>query len=113
MEIVVKGLNVKATADLREYVEKRFRVVERQVPLVAVLTMTLREDRNPAIADSQHAEATLALKGVTLHASSAAPEMHQAIHHCQKEIERQVVRLKEKRRKRREARGVRDRSIAA
>ena len=46
MEIVVKGLNVKATADLREYVEKRFRVVERQVPLVACLLYTSPSPRD-------------------------------------------------------------------
>ncbi len=111
MEIVVKGLNVKASPDLREYVEKRFRVVQRQVPKPALLTMSLREDRNPAIADCQHAEATLALKGVTLHAGAAAPDMHLAIHRCQEELERQVKRIKAQRRKRRDARTP-DRTLA-
>jgi len=111
MEIVVKGLNVKVTPGLREYVEKRFRVVDRQVAKEATLTLTVREDRNPAIAEPQHAEATLALKGTTLHASAAAAEQHTAIHKCQAEIERQVVRVKDKRRHRRDAR-VRDRPVA-
>lgn len=104
MEIVVKGTNVKVTDELRAYVEKRFRLIDRQASELAVLTVTLREDRNPAITDSQHAEANLVLKGVTLHAGAAAPEMQKAIHHCHDELERQLVRLKEKRRKRREAR---------
>ncbi len=111
MEIVVKGLNMKVTPELREYVEKRFRLVDRQVSELAVLTLTLREDRNPAINDDQHAEATLALKGVVLHAGAAAPAMPQAIHRCQAELERQVTRRKAKRLKRREARS-RDVTVA-
>jgi len=107
MEIVVKGLNVKVTPGLKEYVERRFRVVEKQVSPLAVLTLTLREDRNPAIADAQHAEATLSVKGTTLHAGACAPEQHSAIHRCERELERQVLRLKDKRRKRRDQRDIR------
>ena len=39
---------------------------------LATLDVTLWEERNPAIADSQVAEATLRLKGVTLHAKEGS-----------------------------------------
>lgn len=104
MEIVINGINVKVTPELRAHVEKRYRLVDRQVSHLAVLTVNLREDNNPAITDAHHAEASLALKGVTLHASAAAPVLTQAINRSQAEIERQVKKRKEKQLKRREGR---------
>ena len=60
---------------LRDHVRKRFRRVGRQVSDLATLDVELYEERNPSIADSQVAEATLRLKGVTLRAREASPEM--------------------------------------
>src|SRR5207302_1180409 len=68
MRIEVKGRNLPVSEDLREHVEKRFRKVARQVSEFAELEVEVFEERNPAIADSQVAEATLHLKGVTLRA---------------------------------------------
>ena len=74
MRIEVKGRNLPVTDDLREHVTKRFRKVSRQVSELAELEVELFEERNPAIADSQIAEATLHLKGVTLRARDASPD---------------------------------------
>ena len=62
------------------------------------------EERNPAIADSQVAEATLHLKGVTLRARDASPDIRTSINLCADELHIQVKRHRDKRRKRREAR---------
>ena len=51
----------------------------RQVSELAELEVELSEERNPAIADSQVAEATLHLKGVTLRARDASPDMIHSI----------------------------------
>jgi len=51
-------------AGLREHVVRRFRVIDRQVSELADLEVEVFEERNPAISDSQVAEATLHLKGV-------------------------------------------------
>ena len=75
MRIEVRGRNVEVDDELRDHVFKRFRRVGRQVSEFATLDVTLWEERNPAIADSQVAEATLRLKGVTLHAKECSPEM--------------------------------------
>ena len=104
MRIEIRGRNVEVTGELREQVEKRFRRVGKQVSELAVLDVELREERNPAIADSQVAEATLQLKGVTLRASEASPEMMHSIHELAEDIRRQVKRHREKRRKRRQTR---------
>src|SRR5512133_3444964 len=65
MQIEVKGRNTPVTDELREHVERRFTKVGKQVSEFARLEVEVYEERNPAIADNQVAEATLALKGVT------------------------------------------------
>ncbi|HWH44260.1 MAG TPA: HPF/RaiA family ribosome-associated protein, partial [Thermoleophilaceae bacterium] len=63
----------------------------------------LYEERNPSIKESQVAEATLHLKGITLRAGDRAETMVHAINLVEEELFRQVKRHREKRRKRREA----------
>jgi putative sigma-54 modulation protein len=104
MRIEIRGRNVEITEELREHIVKRFRRVGKQVSDLAVLDVELSEERNPAIADSQVAEATLHLKGVTLRAHEASPEMMHTIHELAEDIRRQVKRHREKRRKRRQTR---------
>jgi putative sigma-54 modulation protein len=104
MRIEVKGRNVPVSEDLREHVAKRFRKVERQVSELAELEVEVFEERNPAIADNQVAEATLHLKGVTLRARDASPDIVHSISLCADELHVQVKRHRDKRRKRREAR---------
>jgi putative sigma-54 modulation protein len=50
------------------------------------------------------AEATLRLKGVTLHAREATPEMAHTVHELAEDIRRQVKKHREKRRKRSQTR---------
>jgi putative sigma-54 modulation protein len=104
MRIEVKGRNLPVSEDLREHVAKRFRKVERQVSELAELEVEVFEERNPAIADSQVAEATLHLKGVTLRARDASPDIVHSINLCADELQVQVKRHRDKRRRRREQR---------
>lgn len=104
MRIEVKGRNVPVSDDLREHVAKRFRKVSRQVSELAELEIEVFEERNPAIADSQVAEATLHLKGVTLRARDASPDLLHSVNLCADELSVQVKRHRDKRRKRRESR---------
>jgi putative sigma-54 modulation protein len=105
MRIDVKGRNLPVSDELREHVAKRFRKVERQVSELASLEVELFEERNPAIPDSQIADANLYLKGVTLRARNASPDVVHSINLVSEEIGRQVKRHRDKRRKRRESRG--------
>jgi putative sigma-54 modulation protein len=104
VRIEIRGRNVEVTEELREQIEQRFKRVGKQVSELAVLDVELLEERNPAIADSQVAEATLRLKGVTLRASEASPEMLHTVHELAEDIRRQVKRHREKRRKRHQTR---------
>jgi putative sigma-54 modulation protein len=104
MRIEVKGRNLPVTDELREHVTKRFRKVSRQVSELAELEVEVFEERNPAIADSQVAEATLHLKGVTLRARNASPDLVRSVNMVSDELSVQVKRHRDKRRKRRESR---------
>jgi len=104
MQIEVKGRNVPVNDELRELVERKFRKVAAQVSDLARMEIELREERNPAIAESQVAAVTLYLKGVTLHAEGTSRELHHSIKLCSLELARQVKRHRDKQRSHREAR---------
>jgi putative sigma-54 modulation protein len=104
MRIEVKGRNLPVSEDLRQQVARRFRVIDRQVSDLAELEVELSQERNPAIPDSQVAEATLHLKGVTLRARSATRDLQHSIIVVSEELTVQVKRHRDKRRGRRQAR---------
>ena len=104
MRIAIKGRNTPVTDDIRDHVERRFGKIAKQVSPLAELEVEVSEERNPAIADSQVAEVTLHLKGVTLRAHDASRDMIHSINLCAEELARQVKRHRDKRRKRRESR---------
>jgi putative sigma-54 modulation protein len=100
MKTDIRGENVEVTDELREAVIQRFQRVGKQVSDLATLEVELREERNPRISDRMIAGATLRLKGVTLRAVEASPDMLHSIHEMAEDIRRQVKRHREKRRKR-------------
>ncbi|HEX3617205.1 MAG TPA: ribosome-associated translation inhibitor RaiA [Solirubrobacteraceae bacterium] len=104
MRIEVKGRNIPVSEDLRELVERRFRVIGKQVSELAELEVEVFQEHNPSIADCYVAEATLHLKGVTLRACHSDRDLKHSVHVVSEELAVQVKRHREKRRKRREAR---------
>ena len=103
MRISVKGRNVTVGDELRERVDKKFAKVARQVSSLADMEVELISERNPAIRESQVAEVTLHLKGVTLRAREASDDMVHSINLAADDLARQVKRHRDKRRRRREA----------
>ena len=83
--------------------EKKLEKVARQVSALAELELELSEERNPAIRESQVAEATLHLKGVTLRARESSTDMGHSINLVAEDLARQVKKHRDKRRGRREA----------
>jgi len=104
MQLEVKARNCPVPDATRDRIGKRFDKVARQVSDLARLEVELKEERNPAIVDSQIVECSLHLKGVTLRARTASPEMTTSLNECYEELARQVKRHRDKRRKRRESR---------
>jgi putative sigma-54 modulation protein len=102
MQIEIKGRNVPVTDELRGHVERRLRKVARQVSDLARLEIEIFSEPNPRVADSQVAEGTLYLKGVTLRARDATPEMVHSLNLIVDELARQVKRHRDKLRHRRD-----------
>ena len=104
MRIAIKGAQHSGHRRAARARREAFGKVARQVSPLAELEVEVMEERNPAIADSQVAEVTLHLKGVTLRAHDASRDMAHSINLCAEELARQVKRHRDKRRKRRESR---------
>src|SRR6202140_189880 len=102
MQIDIKGRNVPVSDNFRRHAERRLAKVSRQVSPLARLELEIFAERNPRVANSQVTEATLYLKGITLRARDASPEMLHSLNLVVDELARQVKRHRDKRRKRRE-----------
>jgi putative sigma-54 modulation protein len=102
MQIDIKGRNVPVTDELRKHAEQRLRKVGRQVSELARLEIELSQERNPRVADCHVAAGTLYLKGVTLRARDASPEMLHSLNLMVDDLSRQVKRHRDKLRHRRD-----------
>jgi putative sigma-54 modulation protein len=103
MQIDIKGRNVQVTDEIRAHTQRRLAKVARQVSDLARLEIEIFKEPNPRVADCHVAEATLYLKGVTLRARDASPEMLHSLNLMVDELARQVKRHRDKLRHRREA----------
>jgi putative sigma-54 modulation protein len=112
MQIDIKGRNVPVTDEIRELTHRRLTKVARQVSDLARLEIEIFKEPNPRVADCQVAEATLYLKGVTLRARDASPEMLHSLNLVTEELARQVKRHRDKLRRRREGRAAAARAAA-
>lgn len=104
MRIEVRGRNVEINDELREQVAQRFRRLGEQVSPLARIEVVVSEEQNPAIRDRCVAEATVHLKGVTLHAREASRDMTHSVNELSEDMRRQIKRHREKRRKRSQTR---------
>lgn len=97
MQIEVHGRNLPVTPPLREYVGKRFQRLDRLFTRECTCDVELSVERNPRIAESQIAEATLLTRGHTLRARSTAVDMYAAIDGLADRLRRQVSDVSERR----------------
>jgi putative sigma-54 modulation protein len=97
MRLQVKGKNVEVTPSIREYAERKLAKLEKQLAEPTQVELELSEQRNPSIADSQVAEATVFTKGPTLRAREATSDMKASIDQLVDKLDRQVKRYRERR----------------
>jgi putative sigma-54 modulation protein len=97
MRLQVKGKGVEVTPSLREYAERKLGKLEKQLADQTQVELELSELRNPSVAASHVAEATIFTKGPTLRAREASPDMKASIDHLVDKLERQVKRYRERR----------------
>jgi putative sigma-54 modulation protein len=97
MQLDVKGKNVEVDDSMRRYVERKLQKLDRRVHALTHVEIELAVERNPSIAESQVAEATVHLKGHTLRGREAARDMKAAIDELVDKLVRQIKDLHDKR----------------
>ena len=90
MQLHVKGKNLEVNDSIRSYAERKLRKLDRRVHDSTRVELELAVEKNPSIADSQVAEATVHVKGRTLRAREAARDMKAAIDELADKLVRQV-----------------------
>jgi putative sigma-54 modulation protein len=90
MELHVKGKNLEVNESIRSYAERKLSKLERRVHDSTRVELELAVEKNPSIADSQVAEATVHVKGRTLRAREAAHDMKAAIDELADKLVRQL-----------------------
>jgi putative sigma-54 modulation protein len=93
----VKGKNLEVSESIRDYAETKLRKLERQLADPTKVELELTVEKNPSIAASHVAEATIWTKGPTLRARESAPDVRASIDLLVDKLERQVTRYREKR----------------
>jgi putative sigma-54 modulation protein len=104
MRLQVKGRNVEVSDAIRDYAQEKLGKLERQLADPTRVELELTVERNPSIAASHVAEATVWTKGPVLRARESSSDMKASIDQLADKLERQVKRYREKRRRGRHAR---------
>ena len=99
MQLQVKTRNVEVSDAIRRYAEQKLAKLERHLDDPTRVELELAVERNPSIADSHVAEATIWTKGPTLRARESASDMRASIDQLVDKLSRQVKRYRDKRRR--------------
>ncbi|MBO6258299.1 MAG: ribosome-associated translation inhibitor RaiA [Succinivibrio sp.] len=91
MQINIQGVGIKLTDALKDYVNDKFKRLERKGDIITSIAVTLTVDKL-----SQIAKADLAVTGGNLHAEDTAESMYAAIDGLIDKVDRQLVKYKEK-----------------
>jgi putative sigma-54 modulation protein len=93
MQFQVKGRNLEVSEAIRSYAEQKLAKLERQLKDPRV-ELELAVERNPSIAASHVAEATIWTTGPVLRAREASSDMRASIDQLVEKLERQVTRYR-------------------
>ena len=97
MQLHVKGKNLEVSDSIRGYAEKKLAKLDRQLDASTEVEIELAVERNPSIASSQVAEATVWMKGHTLRARETSPDMKASIDELADKLVRQINDERDKR----------------
>ncbi|MCW2923850.1 MAG: yfiA: ribosomal subunit interface protein [Thermoleophilia bacterium] len=98
MKLLVKGKNVDVSRRVQEYAEKRLSKLSLQLDDdVTRMELEITEEKNPRVADSLVAEATVWTKGKALRAREASPDVFASIDLVADKLARQVKKYHDKR----------------
>jgi putative sigma-54 modulation protein len=96
MQLQIKGKNLDVSDSIRTYAERKLAKLNKMVHDDAWVEVELAVEKNPSVADNQVAEATVGLKGQTLHAREASRDMKASIDALTEKLLRQVRETRDK-----------------
>ena len=99
MRLQVKAKNVELSESLRGYAQQKLGKLEKHLNESARLELELAVEKNPSVANSQVAEATIWTKGPVIRARESSTDMKASIDLLVDKLERQAQRLRDKRRR--------------
>jgi ribosome hibernation promoting factor len=99
VRLQVKSKNVDLSPALKTYAQSKLGKLEKHLNDNARVELELAVEKNPSIAASQVAEATIWTKGPVLRARETSTDMKASIDLLVDKLERQAQRLREKRRR--------------
>ena len=91
MQINIHGVGITVTYSLKDYVNDKFKRLERKGDLITSISVTLTVEKLAHIA-----KADLAVVGNNLHAEAEAESMYPAIDALIDKVDGQLVKYKEK-----------------
>jgi putative sigma-54 modulation protein len=97
MKLQVTGKNLDVTDPIVDYAERKLTKLTKHLAESTRVELELAVERNPSIADSQVAEATVWTKGPVLRARECSTDMYASIDLLADKLERQVKRYRERR----------------
>ena len=98
MQLQIKGKNVEMDETIRSYAEEKLGKLERHLADPTKVELELSLEKNPSIANTHIAEATIWTKGPTLRARESSDDWRSSIDELVSKIERQAKRYQNKRR---------------
>ena len=96
MRTIVKGKNIDVPEPVRQYAERKMRRLERLLDESTDAVVELSSEPHRGASDSQMAEVTLVIGGVTLRSHAAGPTHQASLDTVIDRIERQTVEAREK-----------------
>jgi putative sigma-54 modulation protein len=97
MKLQVSGKNLDVTEPIVQYAERKLTKLTKHLAESTRVELELAVERNPSIADSQVAEATVWTKGPVLRARECSTDMYASIDLLADKLERQVKRYRDRR----------------
>lgn len=91
MQLTIQGIGIKITDALNDFVNDKFKKLDRKADLVNSIAVTLTVDKL-----SQIAKADIDVKGNNLHAEAQNEDMYAAIDALLDKVDRLIVKNKEK-----------------
>jgi putative sigma-54 modulation protein len=96
LQLNVKGKNLEVSDSIRSYAERKLAKLERQLHETTRVEIELAVEKNPSVAENQVAEATVWLKGHTLHMRESTRDMKASIDELTEKLQRQIHEERDK-----------------